>query len=66
MRRNAYLMARPKRFVDALFYTRPRGDLMAALVLSEWYVTEEKVVEAVRRLVEAVDPLEIIAFGPRG
>jgi len=38
---------------------------MATLVLSDWYVTEEKVVEAVRRLVEAVDPLEIIAFGSR-
>jgi len=38
---------------------------MAALVLSDWYVTEAKVVDAVRRLVEAVDPLEIIAFGSR-
>ncbi len=38
---------------------------MATLVLSDWYVTEDKVVEAVRRLVEAVDPLEIIAFGSR-
>jgi len=38
---------------------------MATLVLSDWYVTEAKVVDAVRRLVEAVDPLEIIAFGSR-
>ncbi len=38
---------------------------MATLVMSDWYVTEEKVVEAVRRLVESVDPLEIIAFGSR-
>jgi predicted nucleotidyltransferase len=41
------------------------GEMMPTLVLSDWYVTEEKVVEAVRRLVEAVDPLEIIAFGSR-
>jgi uncharacterized protein len=38
---------------------------VATLVLSDWYVTEAKVVEAVRRLIEAVDPLEIIAFGSR-
>jgi len=38
---------------------------MATLVLSDWYVTEAKVVDAVRRLIEAVDPLEIIAFGSR-
>jgi predicted nucleotidyltransferase len=38
---------------------------MGVLVLSDWYVTEEKVVEAVRRLVAAVDPLAIIAFGSR-
>lgn len=38
---------------------------MGMLVLSDWYVTETKVAEAVRRLVEAVDPLEIIAFGSR-
>ncbi|HZL53477.1 MAG TPA: nucleotidyltransferase domain-containing protein [Terracidiphilus sp.] len=38
---------------------------MGVLVQSEWYVTEQKVQEAVRRLVEAVDPLAIIAFGSR-
>jgi predicted nucleotidyltransferase len=38
---------------------------MGVLIQSEWYVTEEKVAEAVRRLVAAVDPLEIIAFGSR-
>ena len=38
---------------------------MATLVLSDWWVTEAKVVEAVRRLIETVDPLEIIAFGSR-
>ena len=38
---------------------------MATLVLSDWYVTPEKVHEAVDRLVRAIDPLEIIAFGSR-
>jgi uncharacterized protein len=38
---------------------------MGVLVQSEWWVTEQKVQEAVRRLVEAVDPLAIIAFGSR-
>src|ERR1700761_4147115 len=38
---------------------------MGVLVQSEWFVTEQKVREAVRRLVEAVDPLQIIAFGSR-
>src|SRR5665213_460076 len=38
---------------------------MGILVQSEWYVTEQKVQEAVRRLVAAVDPLAIIAFGSR-
>jgi len=38
---------------------------MSVLVQSEWFVTEQKVREAVRRLVEAVDPLAIIAFGSR-
>jgi uncharacterized protein len=38
---------------------------VAALILSEWFVTEEKIHEAVRRLVETVDPLAIIAFGSR-
>lgn len=38
---------------------------MRTLVLSDWYVTETKIVEAVRRLILAVDPLEIIAFGSR-
>ena len=38
---------------------------MGVLVQSEWFVTEQKVHEAVRRLVEAVDPLAIIAFGSR-
>lgn len=38
---------------------------MGVLVQSEWYVTEQKVAEAVRRLIAAVDPLEIIAFGSR-
>ena len=38
---------------------------MGVLIQSEWYVTQEKVAEAVRRLVAAVDPLEIIAFGSR-
>jgi len=38
---------------------------MGVLVPSDWYVTEAKVAEAVRRLVEAVDPLEIIVFGSR-
>lgn len=38
---------------------------MGVLVQSEWWVTEQKVAEAVRRLVAAVDPLEIIAFGSR-
>ncbi|HZL53473.1 MAG TPA: nucleotidyltransferase domain-containing protein [Terracidiphilus sp.] len=38
---------------------------MGILVQSEWYVTEQKVAEAVRRLIAAVDPLEIIAFGSR-
>jgi predicted nucleotidyltransferase len=38
---------------------------MAVLVQSDWYVTEEKVAEAVRRLIIAADPLAIIAFGSR-
>lgn len=38
---------------------------MGVLVQSEWFVTEQKVQEAVRRLIEAVDPLAIIAFGSR-
>lgn len=38
---------------------------MGVLVQSEWFVTEQKVQEAVRRLVAAVDPLAIIAFGSR-
>jgi predicted nucleotidyltransferase len=38
---------------------------MGVLIQSEWYVTEQKVAEAVRRLIAAVDPLEIIAFGSR-
>jgi predicted nucleotidyltransferase len=38
---------------------------MGVLIQSEWYVTEQKVAEAVRRLIVAVDPLEIIAFGSR-
>jgi predicted nucleotidyltransferase len=38
---------------------------MATLVLSDWYVTEAKVEDAVQRLIDAVDPLEIIAFGSR-
>jgi predicted nucleotidyltransferase len=38
---------------------------MAVLIQSEWWVTEAKVQEAVRRLVQAVDPLEIIVFGSR-
>ena len=38
---------------------------MPQLVASGWYVTADKVEEAVRRLVEQVDPLAIIAFGSR-
>ncbi len=38
---------------------------MGVLVQSEWFVTEQKVHEAVRRLIETVDPLAIIAFGSR-
>ncbi len=37
----------------------------AAQVEIDWSVTEEKVAEAVRRIVAAVDPLAIIAFGSR-
>lgn len=38
---------------------------MAVLVQSDWCVTQEKVAEAVRRLIAAADPLAIIAFGSR-
>jgi predicted nucleotidyltransferase len=31
----------------------------------DWSVTHEKVAEAIRRIVEAADPLQIIAFGSR-
>lgn len=38
---------------------------MPHLVASDWYVTAEKVEELVRRIVERIDPLEVIAFGSR-
>ena len=38
---------------------------MGLLVASDWYVTEDKVKEAVRRVVEAADPLAIAIFGSR-
>ncbi len=34
-------------------------------VIAEWNVTEEKVITAVVRIVRAVDPLRIVAFGFR-
>jgi predicted nucleotidyltransferase len=63
---------RQNKFVCFHYYNGGRALLqsegeagMGVLVQSEWYVTEQKVAEAVRRLIEAVDPLEIIAFGSR-
>ncbi len=38
---------------------------MAGAAQTDWGVTEEKVAEAVRRLVAAVDPLAVILFGSR-
>ena len=38
---------------------------MPLLTQSDWQVTETKVSEAVRRLVETVDPLAVIVFGSR-
>jgi predicted nucleotidyltransferase len=39
---------------------------MAALTLDyDWSVTQEKVKEAVRRIVEKADPLQVIVFGSR-
>ena len=38
---------------------------MAEAAQTDWSVTEEKVSELVRRIVEAADPLEVIAFGSR-
>ena len=38
---------------------------MATLQQSEWLVTPEKVEEAVRRIVEAANPLQVIVFGSR-
>ena len=38
---------------------------MPILTQSDWQVTESKVSEAVRRLVETVDPLAVIVFGSR-
>ena len=31
----------------------------------DWYVTEEKVVSAIQRIVDFANPLQIIAFGSR-
>jgi len=38
---------------------------MATVVHLDWFVTEEKVAEAVRRIVELAQPLQVIAFGSR-
>jgi predicted nucleotidyltransferase len=38
---------------------------MATVVNLDWSVTEEKVKEAVRRIVEVANPLQVIAFGSR-
>ncbi len=38
---------------------------MPVLARTDWYVTEEKVLEAVRRIVHAADPVSVIVFGSR-